>query len=169
MDTWDQSKGFRKHARFFVTVALWTVPMHIWLAWIGLNSLIVLTVIPPAFFAVKSKRTRSPAATRRVWPSRSASVSSLRGRRFPTRSKRRANSWSWRTSSTPSSRRPEPFTSPAPPRWQRCRCLGWGVGWVEEKKRKRVTRAGARYPNTDRLLQLVLFWFFSLVFLKFLF
>lgn len=49
MDTWDECKGFRKHARFFVTVALWTVPVHIWFAWIGWNPLIILTVIPPAF------------------------------------------------------------------------------------------------------------------------
>lgn len=68
--------------------------------WIGCNS---WPHCHPVRFAVKSRRTRSPAATRRVWPSRSASVSSLRGRRFPTRSKRHANSWSWRTSSTPSS------------------------------------------------------------------
>lgn len=108
-------------------------------------------------FAVKSKRTRSPAALQRVWPSRSASVSSLRGRRFPTRSKHRANSWSWRTSSTPSSR-PEPFTSPAPPQQWRRRFY---VRVLLGGKKKRVKRAGAHFPNTDRLLLFVLF---SLIF-----
>lgn len=70
--------------------------------------------------AVRSRRTRTPAALQRVWLSRSASVSSLRGRRFPTRSKLHANSWSWRTSSTPSSK-PDPFHLPAPP-YRRHQC-----------------------------------------------
>lgn len=62
--------------------------------------------------AVRSRRTPSPVTPRRAWPSRSASGSSLRGRRSPTRSKLPESWWSWRTSSTPSSE-PEPFTSPA--------------------------------------------------------
>lgn len=100
--------------------------------------------------AVRSRRTRTPAALRRIWPSRSASVSSLRGRRFPTRSRLHANSWSWRTSSTPSSRPPKTFRLPAPPlhRHGNVKVL---LG------NNRVERAGARFPTADRLLLFVLF------------
>lgn len=135
----------------FSLLTTWTLPKFEVHDFYWVNSL--------SFYAVKSKRTRSLVATPRVWPSRSASVSSLRGRRFPTRSKRRANSWSWRTSSTPSSKSLEVFLSLAPPGGQHHhyhRRLG-GADWGKEKKTGHERRCSRPYhwPSPPACVTLV--------------